>query len=441
MTEYVLLNWIFCISTSLSLIILFLRYRFLLLKPSIVVITFFHLQIQWAATIQAGYIESYLIQPFYFFILVQIFPLIGLMGSFFILHKQTIVIYSRIANRRFSSFSLKKEIFLILIVIVAVISIFYLWNVPPQKTGLYAILLNPTMAAEAREASLKLLENPMMRYGYSFLKNVFAPLLSVLIIFFIIKNIKIRITQSFLSFFTLIFIFVVVSLTGARYPAAALVLTVLWAIYLNRGMRFRPSYFFLALLLTFAVPVILTILREGQAITFSNYLEYFKGGIFHRVFVIPMKVGMYHVYHAQAQGFFGIAAVPKLAMLWGIQPINVSNFIYLNYFRYSYTLPSGLANTSYIFSYYSYFGILSVFFCLIALWGLDLSILVFKRIKNDWLLLASVSSLFTASFAFVATDYTIALLTNGFLIILFTSWLLDKINNAITKTHEERKFI
>jgi len=435
MTLFVLFNWIFCLSTSLLLAIILIRYRFLLIKPSIIIIAFFHLRIQWAATFQAGYIENYLIHPFYFLILVQIFPLGALIGTFFIFHKQTTMIYSRIANKSLSSFSLEKEIVYIILTIILIISIYYLWHVPLSKTGLYTILVDPSKAAYAREASLKLVENPLVRYSYSFLKNVFAPLLSVLLVVFFFKNIKIHLSRSLVAFAVLISIFPLVSLTGARSPAAALILTIIWAFYLKSGMPLRPFYLFLAFLLIVTPPVILTILREGQVITPSILLDYFLGGgLFDRIFVLPMKVGLYHVYHAQTKGFFGIAAVPKIAVLLGVQPIIVANFIYLNYLRFSYTLHSGLANTSYVFSYYSYFGILSVIFSVLALWALDFAVLVFKNIKNDWLLLACIASLFPASLAFIATDYTIALFTGGYFLLLFVTWVLDKTNTLLINT-------
>ena len=416
------------------LIIIFFRYRFLLIKPSIIIITFFHLRIQWAATIQAGYIEKYLPQPSSFFILVHIFPLVGLIGAFFIFHKSSIEIFSRISRRSLNSLSFRKEIIYILLAIILFISIFYLGHIQFSQTGLYTIFVDPLKSAEARESSLKLIANPIVRYSYSFLKNVFAPLLVVFLMIFILQNIKKKFSRSLIATIMLIFTFLVVSLTGARSPAAALLLTIIWAFYLKNGMPIRPLYFILAILVVLTPTVILTILREGKVINLSLFLNYLGGGIFRRVFIIPMEVGLYHVHYAQMKGFFGIAAIPKIAVLLNIHPVNVANLIYISYTHFSHTIESGLANTSYVFSYYSYFGILSVILSLFGLWALDFSVLVFKKIKNNAILLACLGSIFVASMAFISTDYTIGLFTNGFLLLLLLTWMMDKINSYLDKT-------
>lgn len=441
MSFYVLLNWIICLCTSVFLLIVIFRYRFLLIKPSVIIVVFFHLRIQWAATLQAFRIENYLPQPYSFFLLVQIFPLLGLIGSFFIFHKKAQTIYFRISSKSTSSLLIENGIVYILVAVFLVITVYYFFHVPFSKTGLYAVFFNPSEAAHAREASLKLIENPLLRYSYSFLKNAFAPILAVILTFFILQKYREKIFQTSMALVMLIFVFFVASLTGARSPAAALILTIAWAFYLLKGMPFRPVYLLIIFLLVLTPPVLISLLREGQNINISIFLNYLKGGIFYRVFIMPMQVGLYHVYHAQANGFFGIAAVPKLAAVFGIQPINVANFIYVKYLRFSFTLPSGLANTSYVFSYYSYFGILSVIFSIFGLWALDLSVLIFKKIKNDLILLSCIASIFVVSIAFISVDYTIALLTNGFLIILFGSWFLDRINELILNTRQRENIL
>lgn len=438
MTLFVLLSWILCISTSFILVIILLRYRFLLIKPTIIIITFFHFRIQWAATFQAGFIENYLPQPFSFFILVQIFPLVGLAVAFFTFHESARMILSRLSQRSLFSFSLETGVVCILLIIVSVISIFYISNVSFSQTGLYTIFSDPLKSAEAREASLTLVENQLVKYGFSFLKHVFAPLLSVFLMIFVLKNIKRKYSRSLIASIALVLIFFIVSITGERAASASLILTIIWAFYLNKGMPFRPHYILLAILLVLTPPVLISILREDQTINLLQFFEYLRGGIFRRVFVLPMEVGLNHVHYAQVNGFVGIAAIPKISALFGIQPIYVANLIYLTY--YSYPIKSGLANSCYVLSYYSYFGILSVFLSLFCLWILDFVILVFKKIKNNMLLLACVASIFTTSISFIANDFTIVLWTHGFLLLLFIPWLLDKLNTLLMKNRVTKNY-
>jgi hypothetical protein len=139
-----------------------------------------------------------------------------------------------------------------------------------------------------------------------------------------------------------------------------------------------------------------------------------------------METGLWHVHYAQTHGLFGIQAIPRLAALVNIPPLNVPNFIAINYA--TDVLESASANTAYVYAYYSYFGMGSFIFSLISLWLLDLTLIVYRRI-SDLLLLAVVASISVTTMAFASTEYTIALITNGFLLLLFVSWIVDRFSH------------
>jgi hypothetical protein len=426
MTLFVLLNWTFCLATAAVLLVIILEYRYLLLKPSVIVLLLFHLRIQWAATFQAAVIEKFLPNPSAFLVLAQGFPLLGILVAYFMAHRSAKELSERIQANSADGLNLKGTIAALLTIIV-IISILYFREVPFAQTGLYSIITNPAASAETRESSLKLISNPYVRYSYSFLVNAFAPMLAVLLLLFWEQERRRK--NRFLSLSAILvfaYLLFMVSLTGARAPAATLLLTIFLALYLKRGLPLRFSYVVVGFLLILIPPVILTILREGQVINLGLFFQYFRGSIFQRLFVIPMEVGLYHVHYAQTHGLFGIAAIPRLAALAGIQPVNVANLIYSTY--YNYPLASGIANTSYVFSYYSYFGILSFFFSLGGLWVLDSTLWILKKIRNTSILLACLAALLTSSLAFVSADYTIVLLTNGFLLIVLIGWLMDRIS-------------
>ena len=77
MTEYVFWNWVFCLVTTFLLLFAVWRNRFLLIKPSMMIVLLFHLTVQWIATVQSAQIETYLPDPWAFALLVHGFPLIG----------------------------------------------------------------------------------------------------------------------------------------------------------------------------------------------------------------------------------------------------------------------------------------------------------------------------------------------------------------------------
>ena len=428
MSVYVFLNWFFCIGTTLLLGLIAWRYRFLIIKPSMIVIGFFHVQIQWAATIQSGVIEEYLSHPYPFLLLVQGFPFFGLLVSFFIMHKKTAKIYKRIIGNTFGTLEIKPRVLFSLFGSIVFLLLFYLSIVPLSRTGIYAILMDPLQSATARESALKLVENPFLRYGFALLKSALAPLLSVLIaVFFIQKIQQKKFLQGLGAFFVFLFTLIAVMLPGARMPGGILLLTIILAIFTLKRMPIRPLYILISFLLIMVLPIFMTLFREGQDINLFMFFDYLKGGIFERVFLVPMETGLWHVHYGQEVGFVGAAGIPKLAEIVGVDPINLGNLIYLEYSPYH--VFSGLANTCFVFAYYTCFGIGSLILSLLGLWALDLAFLVFDKIRNNAILLAAVAATATSSFWLVSTMYTTALITNGFIFILIIAIILDRLSD------------
>lgn len=425
MTLFVFSSWFFCIITSISLAILLWRYRFLFVKPSIIVILLFHLQIQWAATVYSGYIESYLPYPIPFAILTHCFPLIGLVISYLTTRKSALIIWDRITDPHYQLFRSSNRAIFLLLGYIVVVTIWYLSYVPLSKTGLFSILFDPMHSAQAREESLKLLYNVPLKYAYSFLGSIFAPLLAIMLALFLVYNVKQkRIIRVTIDIIVLVCIFVIASLTGARGPVAKVILSIILAFYLNQRMPIRPFYIILAAVAVLFLPVVFSILREGQEFSLLHFVQYLTGGIFRRVFVAPMFTGLWHTHYAQTSGFFGIGGIPKLAVIFGVAPFSAANIIYLNYT--SYSLQSGLANTCYVLSYYSYFGLISFVFSLLGLWFLDFAVLIYRQLSNR-VLLPCVASVSVASISFISSDYTTVLLTHGFGLLLIIALVLDYI--------------
>lgn len=424
MTTYTFLNWMCCGATTLFFMMIFWRYRFLILKPSVLVLIFFHFQIQWAATLQAATIELYLPRPYPFFFMVQVFPLVGLFFSFFFLHRQMRGIYKKLVNTSLWSLTLKTRNLWLLLGGVVVIVFLYLRVTPLSQTGIYAIVLDPLQATAARESSLKLLDSTLLKYSFALLKSVLAPILSVLAAIYCFQNLKAKQwNRSVVGLAVFLFVLLAVSLPGARTPAGMVILTVLLALFVIYDMPIRPLYFFISFFLIVGLPIVMTIFREGKDLSPEMFLEYLQGSVFNRIFVVPMETGLWHTHYAQLNGFVGFAGIPKLAEFFSIDPVNLSNIIYLKYSPYNQA--SGLSNTCFVFSYYACFGMISLVFSWLALWSLDLSLLVLGRLRDKTILLATLVTLGTSCYAFTVTVFTTALITNGFLLILICAVLLD----------------
>lgn len=423
MSLYILVNWLLCLTTSVVLGVLLLRRRFLLIKPGIVVILFFHVMVQWAATIDAGYIEGFLPEPWDFLMLVHVFPLLGLLIASRLFERETRMVWQKIVARNTATHTVHSADQLVLFLAILLITIVYLSYVPLSTTGLFAILFDPENAAISREYSLKLIDNPLLQYMFTFMASAFAPIFASICTLSLIRREQ-RAAKSLLDLSFLLFTMVIVSLTGARSGSAEFILTVALTWFLFRGTSTSLIYAGVALLLIAIPPTVLTLLREGRVVTLESFWLYLSTGIVKRVFQGPMETGLWYVHFAQITDFIGIRGIEKLALFFGYQPINMPNTIGL---MYTQTRISSIsANASYVFSYYSYFGLFAFFPSLLALWLLDTVVFFYNRIRAS-LIIPCITAITISSISFVSTEYTTVLISHGFLIILVVVFALNKI--------------
>jgi hypothetical protein len=427
-TEFVLCNWFLCLATSLILLVSLWRYRYLFVKPSIVVILFSHLTIQWAATVDSAHIEEYLPNPWVFVLLVHGFSLIGFTISFFTVNSQARAIWRRVIDPRSVSPSARRRLVFMLAGCIGLAAGIYFSRVPFSATGLAAIFTESASATLAREKSLKLVDSVFAKYSYGFMSSAFAPLLAVLLAERLARSLKHkRLIQGAMSAIAIAGILFVVSLSGARVPAAMIVLTVLLALFLMKGLPIKPAYVALAAVAVLSLPTVFTILREGKGLSISSFFYYLTtGAMIRRVFVVPMTSGLWHVHYGQTVGFVGVGGIPKLALLFGVEPVSVANIIGVSPDYLGSSYESALASTGYVFAYYSYFGPASFVFSLIGLWLLDIALWFYQRLSDN-LLLPCVAAVSIASVSFLSSEYTTTLLTHGFGVLLVVALILDRL--------------
>lgn len=422
MSVFVAVNWALVIATSIILVVSIWRDRSLLIKPSIMVILFFHVMCQWGTAIQAGRIELFLPKPWIFVLLSQGFPVIGLAVSLLTCRRSARAIWERIIDHKPADLSRKNKAMILLAIFFILFIFLYLSHVPFRTTGLYKIFFSPAESALARDMSVKFLDNAFLRYGHNIMMAVFAPLLAVLTLQIMLVHGQRRNWLWVLFYLVcLVVILLATSISGARAYSAYIIMAILFAELLRRGFPIKPVYLVLATLLILTFPTMLSLLREGKAVTAKDFYDYLRGSILDRVVIIPMETGLYHVKYAQEYGYFGIQAIPKLATAIGIEPLNIPNFIAKYMYGSIYTTS---ANTAYIYAYYSYFGLLAFIPCLVGLWLLDLSLLVYRKLSAN-LLIPCVACISIAANTFSQTEYTISLFSQGFLLLLLVSWAVD----------------
>lgn len=424
---FIVVNWLLVILTFIVLLLAIIRDRSLLVKPSIMAVLFFHIMCQWGAALQAGRVEFLLPQPWIFVLLSHGFPIIGLAVSLLSGRGGARETWRRITSHEATDLSGKRRALVLLALFFVFFMVVYLSQVPLRSTGLYSILFSDTSPAEAalaRERSVNLLPNPLLRYGHNIMMAVFAPLLAVLAMQLMLAHWRRR-SRLRAAFYLgcLVAVLAAASISGARSYSAYIFLLVFFAWLLQKGFPIKPVQFILAAIVILTLPTMLTILREGKSLTVKGFISYLGGHTLKRVVIVPMETGLQHVHYAQTHGAFGIQAIPRLAKAKGIKPLKVPLFISKVY--YGNPLETTTSNTSYVYAYYSYFGLIAFVPCLLGLWLLDLSLLVYRRLSAN-LLLACVACVAIAANKFSGTEYTIGLFTFGFLFLLLVGWAVDR---------------
>ena len=426
MTLYVITCWSLCTLTSALILILLVWQRFLLVKPSVVVIIFFHFCIQWAATIDASQIELFLPSPWAFACLTNVFPLAVLSLAVLLLRRSSRQVWRRLVEPIDRAPKRQNIACYILGVVVITISAYYLSQVPFRETGLYAILFDPASSTVARERSLKSLDSGFLRYAYSFTISSFAPLLAALLwTRWIYCSRKARFWKLLQVLPMIAIILVATSLSGARSFAVTVLVCLGFVWAFARGFPLNPLYAIGGLFVSLISPVLISIYREGEVYSTEKFFEYFFGPIFGRVFHMPMETGLFYTHYAQTNGFLGVGAIERLATVMGIEYFNAPHELGVLYYP-QWASEALNMNTCYLYAYYCYFGIISLPFCILGLWLIDLIALSVYRKLSNRLLLASCATVSVSCLSLISVEYTIALVSNGIAVTLIGALLVDQ---------------
>lgn len=422
-TFFVLLNWLLTLSMATWLLMVLSKARYLIVKPSIMLLGFTHIFFQWPLCIYAAYLELYLPDPYDVSIMIHGYMFIGFLFMSFTFRKEARVVWCHVTNKQFRGDSNLRGMY-ILFGFCALITFFYLKIVPINQTGMYALFIDPELATTAREDSLKLIDSQFLKYAYSFMASGLSLLLvSMLALLirddFMLKQKKIH--RALFSIMVILVLMVVVSLTGARGYAVNLVLVMAATFFLRAGAKFPIGKSLMVACVVLFPAAVLTIAREGAEAHWDTLI----GSLLLRSFVIPFDVGTWYAHYAQHNGFIGVLGIPKLAALLEEPVIDVPNIIGLAYA--AFPIPTISANAGYLLSQYSYWGLYALPISLAALFFLEIILLVFVKLDGR-IVLPAVASIAPIMLAFISVDYTVVWITHGLLVVLFSAWILGLIS-------------
>jgi hypothetical protein len=179
-TLFVVVNWILSISSGAAFVFIYFRQRFLLIKPSMITFGVAHLLFQWPLTVYAGYYETWLPHPYEVVVVVHGFVVVGLIGGVLMFRGSAETAWD-VLSKNVNAHGRRRIAIVALFLLTGAVTAVYLSYVPLTCTGLYALVVDPANAAIAREMSLKLLADPIPRYGLTLLSSSIVPLLTALV--------------------------------------------------------------------------------------------------------------------------------------------------------------------------------------------------------------------------------------------------------------------
>jgi len=413
---FAITSWLSAALTTALLGWLFFRRRHMFVRPSVIILIFFNLRIQWAAAVESFHIFDALFAPWHFWLLTQAMPLLIL--------APLCAVKSTLSERVWKGLQEPvppeahrdmRRVTVLLLVGFGIIAFYYLTVVPFRQTGLYMIVTNPLRSIQAREESLKLIPNPVLRYSYSWARDLVGPLAAALVTLNLIERrrqmAKLKALGGHVALLGLIVIGV--SFTGARAGAAGVTLAIILTVWLRKGTPFRAVYLLVGALVVLSGPVVITILRGGEALSFDRFVNYMFGPMFGRVFVTPMETCLWHVHFPQVNDFVGVRGIRPLAILFGEEYVNLPNVIGLAYAANPILTVS--ANTSFVHDFYACFGLFSIPLSVACWLGLDLFLVPLRRPSP--INAAIIAVLWLRCSFFMSSAYLVNFTTHGLLLL------------------------
>lgn len=429
MKWFCIFSYLVTVSTFIIFIYIYKKEKYLLVKPSIWFLGFFHVFIQWAAAIYHEDVWLRLDMPYRFFILTQVVPLTTLILTRFTFRTNCWNVWKRF-NRislgiRTLEISVGKYSVFALLMCFGIIGI-YLTFVPLSTTGLYVGLTsdNPLLMSIAREKSMKLLPIGWLKYLFAFLEKFLAPITASLLTLSIFQFRKIGMNfRGFLAFVLIVILVLGVMLPGPRLNGVLVLLCCLLTLFfLNIGRVNILKYAGLAVLIL--IPAVLLQMQKYTDVEQGLILVAFEEVLLRRALYVPMEAGIYWLDYVENFGFWGPAGIPKLGMILGLEPINVPNFL-MNYY-FDFSEKTGYFVASFIFSYYCFFGPWIIPFLVVGILILDFWVIGYRFIKTEFLI-SGVVAINLIVFVLTSTDYITLFITYGFLPGLVLLMILSQI--------------
>ncbi len=389
----------------------------LLVRPSFLLTLLVHIRLQWPSVLSSQIITGNLATPGNYYLLVHGFVVIGLCcvliaGNALGINRCSRAIWTAATRPAKEQIAGVRRQLPWLVTVTVLIAAFYFSVVPFRSTGLYALLTDPTGLGDARQASLANLNNAAASYLLTWQINTFAPML--------LAAAAVWFAASRRGLGYLLLAVTLMTITGSRsgFAMSLLVLGIVFA--LTRWGRWRvlvPAAV-IGFVLIVASTVLITLLREGQAVTRESSAAYADDAGVGRIFKTPLKTSMYHVDFADRVGPVGIASVRPLATYFHKDFVLLPRVIGRTYVDPG--SPDIISNTNFLGSYYAGFGMWAIPISIVGLLIFDLLLIPLSRV-TDFALPITAMLVVKAMAASEGVLHT-SLINGGYILLPFIAW-------------------
>ena len=280
--------------------------------------------------------------------------------------------------------------------------------------------------AVLREEAFKLLdprwstsESSGMFYIYLFLRTIIFPFIIVSALGYYLWSRQKK----------WLFLFLAILIVGggyaassiARAPVAALVMRVMFFLYLYKGGKLSKKAIVVLIMLMLAFPLLVT------ALAYSSEVGVWKGisSVFTRLFYTPAW-GLYYyfeIFPVHHGYLYGQAFAKPILLVLGLPYFYVENFVYL--YMSPAGLPSGHENDAFISNFHADFGVVGVLLGGILTGILMQSLQIYlARNKKNILNIALYAFLVYAFWVLNSGSITSVLFVNGVLPVFVLAWAI-----------------
>ncbi|MEN6406736.1 MAG: hypothetical protein ABFC77_09710 [Thermoguttaceae bacterium] len=410
-----LMTWVCLSSITISILALgyiWLRKRYWLFQPSLIIFSLICLRIQLPALFFVQWASENLQNPWAFIAVTQLFPFLYLAAAIPLSYARDSMLQefaARLKTQLWGTHAWPPGLMIFCLVMSILTVVVYCMYTPFKQSGLYALFFDPTQINVARASTWQSVDNRAIGYFLSWGYHIFSVLLIFGSIFSFVYH-KNRVFQSPLTVFSICVGFVALAFTGNRGGLTLVTLTVLGAYYCAK--RRMPSKVMLAIgmIVVFAAPAYLSLVREGQDWTLDRHFEYINTLILHRIFEVPNQMGILYVYDAQATGYSGASGFRLFAAMMGAEGESLQARI-----GNEYLYAGQYCNATAVFEYYKMMGLFGIPVTVIGMLCLDLFLLFLRR--PTIALLPFVVFFANRAIQGSETTVTVLLMTGGFWLV------------------------